>query len=287
VGCLRSGTYAPNPGDPYVLDIHSGGFRLRAAPRERALLAGDVVIWNSAPSVSLSHLDIEGDGHGNTVKVYANDVTIEDSVITNRNRGRSCMILGSNAGWGEALRAVVRRNTFHDCGSPANGDLDHAIYAQAVEDGRIVGNVFWGSAAYAIQLYPNAQRTLVAHNVIDGSSPSVRGGIVFGGDDSFASNNNTVAFNVISDAVAHGLSASWRGAIGSGNVAKDNCLWRPGGGIGESRGFASSANVLASPLFRDADRHDYRLGSASRCLQVVGYDAAARLRLLPLALPRP
>jgi len=287
VGCLRGGTYVPNPGNPYVLDIHFGGFRLRGAPGERAHLAGDVVIWNTAPSVSLSHLEIEGDGHGNTVKVYASDVMIEDAVITNRKRGRSCMILGSNVGWGQAPRAVVRRNTFYDCGSPAYGDLDHAIYAQAVEDGRIVGNVFWGSAAYAIQLYPNAQRTLVAHNVIDGSSPSVRGGIVFGGDDSFASNDNTVAFNVISDAVAHGLSGSWRGAIGSGNIAKDNCLWRPGGGIGESRGFASSDNVLASPFFRDAERHDYRLGSASRCLQVVGYDAAARLRFLPLGLPRP
>lgn len=281
-GCLRAGTYSPIAGRPYVLDVRTNGFRIRSFPRERARVVGIVVVRSTASSVALSDLDVEGDGTANTVKIYGRDITIEDDVITNHALGWSCMILGSNEGWGQAVRPIVRRNTFHDCGNPANDNKEHAIYAQSLVDGRIIGNVFWRTAAYAIQLYPNAQRTLVAHNVVDGGSPSARGGIVFGGDESYTSNDNLVAYNVISDAVVHGISSSWAGAIGTGNVARDNCLWRLGGGIGDSWGFTTSGNLVASPLFRDQARRAYRLGLTSRCLRVVGYDAAARLRFAPL-----
>ena len=274
------------PRKPYVLDVKAGGFRLRSYPGERAHLVGIVVIRNIASSVVLSHLEIEGDGTANTVKIYAADVTVEDSVITNAARGWSCMILGSNEEWGQAVRTIVRRNTFHDCGSPANDNKDHAIYADALVDGRIVGNVFWRTSAYAIHLYPNAQRTLVAHNVLDGGAPSVRGGIVFGGDESYTSNDNVVVYNVIFDAVAHGISASWAGAVGTGNVARDNCIWRPGGGLGEAVGFTLGQNVVAEPRFRDLARRDYRLALTSRCLPVVDYDAAARLRFVPVDASR-
>jgi hypothetical protein len=122
----------------------------------------------------------------------------------------------------------------------------------------------------------------VAHNVIDGGNPSVRGGIVFGGDESHTSNDNVVVYNVIADAVANGISASWTGAVGTGNVARHNCLWRLGGTIVDSVGFTTSGNLVASPLFRNQARRDYRLGLTSRCFRVVGYDAAARLRFAPL-----
>ena len=137
----------------------------------------------------LSRLEIEGAGGANSIKVYAHDVVVEDNVITNRGRGESCMILGSSSGDGQARRVIVRRNRFHDCGSSANENKDHGIYAQNVVGGRIIGNVFWNSAAYAIQLYPNAQGTLVAHNVIDGDDSSIRGGILFGGDSSHVSSS--------------------------------------------------------------------------------------------------
>jgi nitrous oxidase accessory protein NosD len=271
VGCLRGGRYSVASG--YVLDLDSGGYTLASYPGERARLVGNVRVKRSAAGVMLSQLDFEGTGGSNTVKIYAADVVVEESTITNRGRGDSCMILGSNDGEGRAERVVVRNNRFHDCGSLAHDNKDHGIYAQNVADGEIVGNVFWNSAARAIQLYPNAQRTRFAHNVVDGGPPSVRGGVLFGGDSQYASNNNVVEYNVIAYAVTDNITSNWEdGLVGSGNIARRNCVWRAGeDNIGESDGgFVAEANTVADPMFVSRPRRDYRLGPESECRDVVG-----------------
>jgi chitodextrinase len=222
-GCLRAGTYSVSSG--YVLDLSTGGYRIRSYPGERAKLVGIVHVRSSASGVILSHLAFEGTGGQNTIKIYAADVVVENSDITNAWRGLSCMILGSNSGYGQALRVIVRRNRFHECGDPANGNQDHAIYAQNVLAGEISGNVFWNTSGYTIQLYPNAQRTRFVHNVVDGDAPSVRGGVLFGGDTSYASKDNVVEYNVITYAATYNITSTWSGAVGSGNVARNNCLW--------------------------------------------------------------
>ena len=277
-GCLRGGTYSPS--STYVLDLSKGGYTIRSYPGERAKLVGIVLVRSTASGVTLSHLDIEGTGPENTVKVYAADVIVEDNDVTNAWRGRSCMILGSNSGYGQALRVIVRRNFFHECGNPANGNLDHGIYAQNVLDGEIVGNVFWNLASYAIQLYPNAYRTRFAHNVIDGASPSIRGGVVFGGDTSYASKDNVVEYNVVAYAASYNITSTWSGAVGSGNVARNNCVWAgSSGNVNTSKGgFTASGNVTSDPLFVSRSSRDYRLSPLSPCLAVVGYDAAALLK---------
>lgn len=265
-GCLRAGTY--NSSAFYVLDIAKSGIRIRSFPGERATLLGNVLIRNSAAGAALSHLDIKGSGASNTVKLYAPDAIIEDNDITNEWRGRSCMILGSNSGAGQATRVIVRRNVFHECGSLANGNQDHGIYAQNVLDGDIVQNVFWNTAGYAIQLYPNAQGTRVAHNVVDGGSPSVRGGVIFGGDGSHASSNNVVEENVIAFAATFNITSTWSDSTpGTGNIARNNCVW--GGTFGNVNtakgGFVALDNLVADPLFVDRVVRDYRLGTASLC----------------------
>lgn len=276
-GCLRGGTYSAS-GD-YVLDLSTGGYTIRSYPGERAKLVGIVYVPSSASGVTLSHLDFEGTGGQNTVKIYAADVVVEDSDITNVWRGRSCMMLGSNSGYGQALRVIVRRNRFHECGDPANGNQDHAIYAQNVLQGEIVGNVFWNSSGYTIQLYPNAQRTRFAHNVVDGDTPSVRGGVVFGGDTSYASKDNVVEYNVITYAATYNVTSTWSGAVGSGNVARNNCVWagRLGNVDTSDGGFTASANATTDPLFLARTSRDYRLAPSSPCLGVVGFDAVSLL----------
>jgi nitrous oxidase accessory protein NosD len=290
-GCLRGGRYrAPDGG---VVEFDRGGrpgrpITLRSYPGERATLVGILTVQEGANHVTLAALDVEGTGDGNTVKIYAADVVVEDSTITNLRRGDSCMILGSNSGDGQATRVVVRRNVFHDCGNKAHDNKDHGIYAQNVLEGEILGNVFWNSAAYAIQLYPNAQRTRFAHNVVDGDAPSVRGGVLFGGDGDYSSSDNVVERNVIAYAQTYNVTSTWSGAVGSGNVARDNCLWA--GTEGEIQpsegGFTAEGNTVADPLFVNRSGRDYRLRTDSPCLEVVGYDAAARLRSPPDARAR-
>jgi hypothetical protein len=184
--------------------------------------------------------------------------------------------LGNNEGWGQAVRTIIRRNRFHECGALEHGNQDHAIYAANVVDGQIVDNVFWNSAAYAIQLYPNAQHTRFAHNVVDGSAPSVRGGVLFGGDDNYVSQNNLVEQNVIAYSQTHNVEVSWEGAVGGGNVARNNCLWAgEQGNISEQEGFSANGNTIANPSFVDRRRHDYRLKPGSACRRVVFRDANA------------
>jgi len=277
-GCLRAGTYSSS--GQYVLDLSTGGLHISSYPGERAKLFGVVHVRSGASSTKLSALAFEGNGTMNTIKIYAPDVVVEDSDITNVGRGPSCLMLGNNSGAGQATRVVVRRNRFHDCGSTTNGNKDHAIYAENVTSGQIVGNVFWNSAAYAIQLYPNAQGTLFAHNVIDGDSPSIRGGIVFGGDTSYASSNNLVEYNVVAYAASANIISNWSGAVGTGNVARNNCVWAGSDGNVDTSGggFSASDNLAVDPRFLDRSKRDYRLASGSACLKVVGYDAAALLK---------
>jgi Right handed beta helix region len=273
-GCLRRGRYLATS-DEFVVRFDRGGrsgarITLRSYPGERATLVGNLDVMKGSDYVTLSHLRIDGTGGQNTVKIYAANTILEDSDITNAWRGLSCAILGSDS-YGVASRPLVRRNRFHQCGSLSNGNQDHAVYAQSVADGRIIGNVFWDSAAYAIQLYPNAQRTLVAYNVIDGGRPSVRGGIVFGGEGSEASSNNVVTRNVIAYAEDN-IGADWGDVIGTGNVAAKNCVWggRQSNIDDSDGGFRAYANVIARPAFRDRRTRDYRLSATSRCRNVVG-----------------
>ena len=296
-GCLRGGSYTSS--GSYVLSPAHGGkpgepIVIRSYPGERARLVGITNLHDGVDNVALADLTFEGTGSSNTIKIYAADTTIEGSEITNAWRGLSCMMLGSNSGAGQALRTTVRGNVFHACGAPANGNKDHGIYAANALEGEIVDNVFYDSAAYAIQLYPNARRTRFAHNVVDGGSPSVRGGVIVSGDGSYASSENVIEHNVIAYAATYNVLSSWGGAIGGGNVARENCLWDGKlGNLLNGAGLTATGNLTADPGFLDRSGRNYRLGSASPCLAKVGYDTAAKVaawnepRAEPVPEPEP
>jgi hypothetical protein len=245
-------------------------------PGERAVLHG--TIGSFGPRNRISGVSIVGVSASDTIKIYSTDLTIENSDISGDSVS-TCVMVGSPAG-GLALRPVIRRNVFHGCGNPAHNNLDHAIYASYTEGGRVTENLFFNQSGYAIQLYPNAQTMVFSHNVIDGGGVSVRGGVVFGSETSGTpSSNNIVEFNVIAFAASLNITTSWGGTPGTGNIARNNCVWGGAGGdIGPEVGFTSIGNLIADPQFADRGSHDYRLLPWSGCLPMVGYDTAALLR---------
>jgi hypothetical protein len=273
-GCLRAGTYSADGGDPVLALAHSGRpgapITIRSYPGERARLYGITQVQAGTSWIILSGLRFEGDGSQNTIKVYGSDITIANSDITNRRRGLSCLILGSGAE-GFAVRPLIRGNRFHDCGNPANGNKDHAIYASNTMNAQIVENVFSNSAAYAIQFYPDAQGTQFERNLVDGGGVSIRGGVLIGGDGRDASSDNVVAHNVIAYPATYGVSSNWEGPEGRGNVVASNCLWKAKLDNIDPRqaGFSASGNIVADPHFRNRRRGDYRMPADDPCWQAV------------------
>jgi hypothetical protein len=275
-GCLRSGTYSQG-----IVRFHHGGragapIRLTSYPGERArLVGGFVYVPHGADHVTVSDLDIDGSASAEvTVQIMAADTVFERVGVTN-DRRVSCMILGSNAGYGQAERTIVRESRFHDCGDPADGSQDHAIYLENVDDAQIVDNVFWDASAWAIHLYPSARGTTVAHNVIDGNGR----GVIFGGDASRASSHNVVEQNLITNSTAdYNVQSYWGGPVGLDNIVRDNCLYNgKRGNVAPEEGFTAISNTVADPRYVDRDRRDYRLRPDSPCLSVVGYDTVERL----------
>ena len=280
-GCLRGGVYSDSS-DGYALRFPRGGtpsapIRIRGFRAERVAVLGIVMIPEDAPHVALSGLTLEGTGGQNSVKIYAEGVLVEDNDITNRGRGESCMMLGDGA-----VQTLVRRNRFFDCGRHGS-NKDHAIYAAHADRAVIWGNIFWSHAGRAVQLYPDAQRNLVTHNVIDGGAPSIRGGIAVGSDEGYTSNGNVIEFNVIAYAETFNLYTNWNDDVGKGNVARNNCFWagKDGNLDVEGGGLTHHSNAEQPPRFVSRQERDYRLKPSSKCRRVVGFDAAARL------LPRP
>lgn len=267
VGCLHGGTYTASSSN--VLDITHANVTLMSYPGETAVLRGLAIIRSGANGLKLDHLSFNGTGiASNTIQVYADDVVISNSDITNAQNGRSCLYLGDMS-VGIADRPQILNNKFHECGILANGNQDHAIYAAHVRGGQISGNWFWNTAAYAIQFYPDAQGMLFSHNTIDGGSPSVRGGVIFAGE-STPSSNNVVEQNVIAYSKTYNVESYWGGPVGTGNVARNNCVWAGGSGNFSGSGYTQSGNVVADPMFVDRAGRNYNLNPESGCVAVVG-----------------
>jgi hypothetical protein len=267
VGCLHGGVYTASSSN--VLDVSKSNVTLTAYPGENPVLRGLVIVRNGANGVRLANLSIDGPGGSNTIQIYGDDFVLEGSDITNSWRGRSCMMLGDGSA-GTADRPVIRNNRFHECGSLSNGNQDHAIYAAHVVNGRISNNTFWDTAGYTVHLYPDAQGMTVSHNTIDGGSPSARGGVIFGGDSNNASSGNVVEYNVIAYATTFNVESWWGGPVGSGNIARYNCVYGGGdGNIAPEKGFVATGNVVANPLFENRSDADYTLLSTSPCLSLI------------------
>ena len=274
-GCLRAGTYAED------VTMRTGGSAgapvvLTSYPGERATVRGAFWITRSAPFVTIASLDLDGRNAPNypSPEVNATDARFVDDDVTNHNTS-ICFNLGGTTD-GRADRALIERNRIHNCGVLPRSNLDHGIYVEHATDARIVDNLIYDNADRGVQLYPDAYRTYVARNVIDGNGEGV---LIGGGNEDYgpqASNDNVIEHNVITNSThSFNVMSFWGSSVvGHGNVVRDNCIWggaRAGenNGLQAGQGFSASGNTMADPGYVDRAAKDFRLRSGSPCAGAV------------------
>ena len=201
----------------------------------------------------------------------ADDAVFVDNDVTNYNTA-ICFNLGGTV-YGRANRTVIQGNRIHDCGELPATNLDHGIYVEHATDTVIVDNLIYDNADRGVQLYPDAQNSYIADNVIDGNGEGV---LIGGGEEEFGpqtSNGNLIEHNVITFSTErYNVEADWGdGVPGEDNLVRRNCVF--GGARGSDRaglaldaGFVAEDNLLADPLYVDREARDLRLGVGSPCL---------------------
>jgi parallel beta-helix repeat protein len=275
VGCLRQGTYSEN------VTINHGGSDdasqvvVKSYAGERATISGRVYVTDNANYVTIEQLNL--DGHDSpscsstpscrlpSPTVNGDHITFQDNDVTNRHLG-ICFNLG-NATYGRAVSDVIQRNRIHDCGVLPANNHEHGIYLSYADDTKILNNVIFDNADRGIQLYPDAQHTLIRGNVIDGNGV----GVIFSGAGDSASNDNVVENNVISNSnIRHDVESWYPNVVGSGNVVRNNCIHGgQEGTISSGPGFDVGANLKVDPQFVDRAAKDFRLAAGSPCAVVL------------------
>jgi nitrous oxidase accessory protein NosD len=267
-GCLRAGTYEQS------VTITRAGTTLRSWPGEHVTLLGRLWVERGADGVTVEGLFLDGRNakHLPSPTINAGAVTFRGNDVTNRNTG-ICFLLGAsdmgnNVKWGRADEATIESNRIHDCGRLPATNHDHGVYVEAASGARIAENWIYDNADRGVQLYPDAQRTLVTGNVIDGNGT----GVIFSGEGGTASSDNVVEGNVITNSdVRENVESWWGGEPGHGNVVRGNCVHGGAGDHGDGGinaadgGFESSANLMDAPGFVNRRANDFRLAQSSPC----------------------
>jgi hypothetical protein len=198
------------------------------------------------------------------LKVQAARADIRGNVITGR-QNTICVVVGSD---GPATGAVIEGNRISHCG--LTDKFDHLIYLVHSRGVVVRDNVLsHNPGGWAVHLYPDADGTLIEHNLIYAN----QGGVIFAGDGGQTSDGNVVQDNAIFDSSPRfNIEGSWSGGpTGSGNVAQGNCLFTTGGpgapaGVGDLDGFDAHDNVIpVLPPFSIGPRGGYRLTTSGPC----------------------
>lgn len=270
-GCLRAGSYREDltvrrsgrPGAPLTL---------RSYPGERAVLRGRLWIAGSWVTVSGLSLDGRNATHLPSPTITGDDDTFLANNVTNHHTS-ICFDLGF-PGYGRADDALIMGNRIHDCGRLPATNEDHGIYVALATGTRIVANVIYDNSDRGVQLYPDAQRTTITGNVIDGNGE----GVIFSGGPRRASSGNVVRANVIANSrVRRNVESFYNPGepAGRNNLVEGNCLWggrleRGNGSIQTpTRGFVARDNTVANPRYVNRSAGDFRVRDA-RCARLVG-----------------
>lgn len=270
-GCLRDGKYADSSDNEIGIDTPN--VTLTSYPGERAQVNGRIWISKTGDGVTISSLNLDGKNPRvlPSPTVNADDVVISNNDITNDDTA-ICVSLGSADSYGRSARTLVEGNSIHNCGVLPATNQDHGIYVNSSDDAVIRNNYIYNNADRGIQLYPSSQGTLVTGNVIDGNGE----GVIFGGSEISASHDNIVENNVITNSkIRDNIDASWGGQVGTGNIARNNCVGGgayddgDGGILAGHKGFSVSNNLIEVPQFVNAKAGNFSIAGNSPCADIL------------------
>lgn len=217
-GCLRGGTQHASR----WIRFNRPNVTLRSRPGQRVKLVGRIWIARGANGVTIRGLRLNGHNEERlpSPTVNANNATFRGNGITN-NHTATCFILGNDE-FGRARGTVIENNRIHDCGKLPATNHQHGIYVAYAHGTVIRDNSIYDNADRGVQLYPDADRSVITGNSIYGNGQ----GIIFAGDGGNASQNNLVTGNVIKNSTLRfNVESSWSGQVGTGNMVRDNCIF--------------------------------------------------------------
>ena len=275
-GCLASGSYTGG-----VRFGHGGSagapLTLTSVAGSRATIVGRIYVPNGSDFVTVANLNLDGLNHDGSngaslpsPTLDATSSTFTGDDVTNEHTS-ICFDVGSDTTYGRAINTVIQGNRIHDCGGNWSNH-DHGIYVEASTGAQITNNVIFNNADRGVQLYPDAQGSVIENNIIADNGE----GVIFSGDFGIASNGNIVKNNIITGATAHLRSdvESWYptgNPIGQGNVVESNCA----GSIDQtSGGFTVVSNSSADPGFANSSTGDFRVSAQSPCAALLAASTA-------------
>lgn len=272
-GCLEPGTYHLHGQLTFRRSGRAGApVTLTSAHDQTArLIGGPVYVPNRSQYVTISHVHINTKGIDQVgVQILGAYDSLTYSHVTNHDTHFSCIIIGSDTGYGQASHTLIEGDVIYECGyNPADPIEDHGIYVDNSVDATIQNNVIWGVRdGWGIQLYPHSVGTHVLRNTIVDNTQ----GVIFAGDHIYTSSGNLVAYNIItSDSRGYDLQSYWGGKVGRNNVAEHNCLYSRRAEVQRpTKGFVATDNMITHPHYVNPTDHDYALRHTSPCRSLVG-----------------
>ncbi|HEY8000903.1 MAG TPA: right-handed parallel beta-helix repeat-containing protein [Solirubrobacterales bacterium] len=268
--CLRGGVHDLGGG----VSVRAPQTTIRNYPGERATMLGLLRIEASAQGSVIKNLTLDGSSGSPFVSplIYADQAVLRNNEITNGHTD-TCILINSYYDRPPPVGVLIEGNRIHDCGRLPSTNLDHGIYVAEASGAIIRDNWIYDNADRGIQLYPNANGTTVTGNVIDGNGQ----GVILGGTGGQAAADNLIAHNVIANStLRNNVEDYWEGAIGTGNVVRDNCVWTArlddlsgepvhSGILAAPQGFTAYDNAVAKPLYHAAGRNNFKLRPRSEC----------------------
>jgi len=270
-GCLLAGTYRED------VTFRRGGasgrpLTLSSAPGGVATVRGLLWVTSASRDVTVRNLVLDGVNSSGqpSPQVNGDNATFYDDDITNGHTGICFVVGGSAATYGTPHHTTIAHSRIHDCGRLPRTHFEHGIYLAHSRGAVIVDNDIYDNADWGLHLFPDAQGSLVEHNVIDGNGD----GIMIAGTGDMASSGNRVLRNIFSNtrdgsgpSYGYHVTSFWGSRVGTGNVVAHNCFWngKEGNVNTANGGLAVGDNLVADPRYVGRATADFTLRRGSRC----------------------